>query len=205
MIRAFRDAYPMVSLAMEESLRTETLERLRGGQVDVAFLRASIAAPEGLVVHELLEEPMVAALPSGHPLALGDGGREAAMPLRALSGETFIAYARDTGPALYEAMAAACLRAGFSPRLGQEAPRITTALSLVATGFGVTLVPASMRRMALEGVTYRDLAGATEARAFLGLMARRDDPSAAVRHFVALVRRTARRGREGLPPRPAPA
>ncbi|WP_161993595.1 LysR substrate-binding domain-containing protein [Muricoccus nepalensis] len=189
-IRAFRDAYPLVSLAMEESLRTETLERLRGGQVDVAFLRASIAAPEGLAVYPLREEPMVAALPSGHALARDDGR---AVPLRALAEETFIAYARDTGPALYEAMAAACLRAGFVPRLGQEAPRITTALSLVATGFGVTLVPASMQRMALEGVTYRELEGADGPRAFLGIMARRDDPSAAVRHFVALVRRAARR------------
>lgn len=119
--------------------------------------------------------------------------QDAALPLRALAGETFIAYARQQGPALYEAMAAACLQAGFSPQLGQEAPRISTALSLVATGFGVTLVPASMRRMALEGVTYRDLAGAAQARAFLSIAARRDDSSGIVRNFVALVRRAAQR------------
>jgi len=114
------------------------------------------------------------------------------VPLRALAGDTFIPYARDQGPALYEAMAAACLGAGFSPRLGQEAPRISTALSLVATGFGVALVPASMRRMALEGVTYRDLANAVEAKAFLSLAARRDEASATVKRFVAVVRRAAR-------------
>ena len=192
-ILAFREAYPLVSLTMEENLRMETMEQLRGGQMDVAFLRASIAAPEGLVVHPLLEEPMVAALPSGHPLARSAPSQDAALPLRALAGETFIAYARQQGPALYEAMAAACLQAGFSPQLGQEAPRISTALSLVATGFGVTLVPASMRRMALEGVTYRDLAGAAQARAFLSIAARRDDSSGIVRNFVALVRRAAQR------------
>ncbi len=192
-ILAFREAYPLVLLTMEENLRMETLEQLRGGQMDVAFLRASIAAPEGLVVHPLLEEPMVAALPSGHPLARSAPSQDAALPLRALAGETFIAYARQQGPALYEAMAAACLQAGFSPQLGQEAPRISTALSLVATGFGVTLVPASMRRMALEGVTYRDLAGAAQARAFLSIAARRDDSSGIVRNFVALVRRAAQR------------
>ena len=192
-ILAFREAYPLVSLTMEENLRMETLDQLRGGQMDVAFLRASIAAPEGLVVHPLLEEPMVAALPSGHPLARSAPSQDAALPLRALAGETFIAYARQQGPALYEAMAAACLQAGFSPQLGQEAPRISTALSLVATGFGVTLVPASMRRMALEGVTYRDLAGAAQARAFLSIAARRDDSSGIVRNFVALVRRAAQR------------
>jgi DNA-binding transcriptional LysR family regulator len=189
-ILAFREAWPLVTVTMEESLRMETIERLQGGQLDIAFLRASIAAPEGLVVHPLLEEPMVAALPSGHPLA--GAGRDPALSLRALAGETFIAYARDQGPALYEAMAAACLRAGFSPRLGQEAPRISTALGLVATGFGVTLVPASMRRMALEGVSYRDLEGADGAKAFLSLAARRDDGSATVKQFVALVRRAAR-------------
>jgi DNA-binding transcriptional LysR family regulator len=192
-ILAFREAYPLVSLTMEENLRMETMEQLRGGQMDVAFLRASIAAPEGLVVHPLLEEPMVAALPSGHPLARSAPSQDAALPLRALAGETFIAYARQQGPALYEAMAAACLQAGFSPQLGQEAPRISTALSLVATGFGVTLVPASMRRMALEGVTYRDLTGAAKARAFLSIAARRDDSSGIVRNFVALVRRAAQR------------
>ena len=192
-ILAFREAYPLVSLTMEENLRMETMEQLRGGQMDVAFLRASIAAPEGLVVHPLLEEPMMAALPSGHPLARSAPSQDAALPLRALAGETFIAYARQQGPALYEAMAAACLQAGFSPQLGQEAPRISTALSLVATGFGVTLVPASMRRMALEGVTYRDLAGAAQARAFLSIAARRDDSSGIVRNFVALVRRAAQR------------
>ncbi|MCA3425028.1 MAG: LysR family transcriptional regulator [Roseomonas sp.] len=192
-ILAFREAYPLVSLTMEENLRMETLDQLRGGQMDVAFLRASIAAPEGLVVHPLLEEPMVAALPSGHALARSAPSQDAALPLRALAGETFIAYARQQGPALYEAMAAACLQAGFSPQLGQEAPRISTALSLVATGFGVTLVPASMRRMVLEGVTYRELSGAAQARAFLSIAARRDDSSGIVRNFVALVRRAAQR------------
>jgi hypothetical protein len=50
-----------------------------------------------------------------------------------------------------------------------------------------------MRRMALEGVTYRDLAGAAQAKAFLSIAARRDDSSGIVRNFLALVRRAAQR------------
>lgn len=49
-----------------------------------------------------------------------------------------------------------------------------------------------MRRMALEGVTYRDLADAAQAKAFLSIAARSDDTSGTVKHFVALVRRAAR-------------
>jgi DNA-binding transcriptional LysR family regulator len=87
---------------------------------------------------------------------------------------------------------AACLKAGFSPRLGQEAPRITSALSLVAVGLGITLVPACMQRMTMDGVTYRRLKGASQSKAVLNLASRRGEPSPVVRNFVNMVRRAAR-------------
>ncbi|WP_431272071.1 LysR substrate-binding domain-containing protein [Dankookia sp. P2] len=108
------------------------------------------------------------------------------------------------------ALLAACLRAGFSPRLGQEAPRITSALGLVAAGLGVALVPDSMRRMTMEGVAYRPLAG-TAPVAVLAIVLRRDLRSAAARNFLALARRQAglalplRRSAAAPPARPASA
>lgn len=191
-IRAFREAFPLVSLTLEECLRTELIERLRNGQMDVAFLRTPMAAPEGLVIHPLLEEPMVVALPSAHRLARSGRGDDGALALRELACEPFIAYARHHGPALWDATMAACLDAGFSPRLGQEAPRITSALGLVAAGLGIAVVPASMQRMAMDGVAYRRLEGDAMAKAVLKLGSRRGDPSAVVRHFVNLVGRAAR-------------
>lgn len=191
MIRRFREAHPLVSVGMEECLRAELIERLQTGSLDVAFIRASIAPPEGLDVHLLLEEPMVVALPSTHALVRA-GARAGAVPLGRLAAEVFIVYARQHGPALYEATVAACAEAGFTPRLGQEAPRIISALSLVASGLGVTLVPASMRSMTMDGVAFRPLRGPSQPKAFLSIAARRDGPSAAMRHFVAMVRRAAR-------------
>jgi len=108
---------------------------------------------------------------------------------RALANETFIVYARQLGPTFYEATIAACLKAGFSPRLGQEAPRITSALSLVAAGFGVSIVPASMQRMNMDGVSYCPLRDASHAKAVLTLASRRSEPSVVVRNFLSLVRR----------------
>src|SRR5216683_7265240 len=157
-IRAFREAFPLVSLTLEECLSPELLKRLRNEQMDAAFLRTPMAEPEDLVINSLLEEPMVVALPSAHALAQNDGD-DAVLSLKDLAGETFIVYARQQGPGLYDATTAACLRAGFSPRLGQEAPRITSALSLVAAGLGISAVPASMQRMIMDGVAYRRLKG----------------------------------------------
>src|SRR5207244_11534422 len=110
--------------------------------------------PVYLVVAPLLDEPWELALPSAHALAQNDGD-DAALSLKDLADEIFIVYARQHGPGLYEATTAACLKAGFSPRLGQEAPRITSALSLVAAGLRISAIPASMARMLLDGAAVR--------------------------------------------------
>ena len=129
---------------------------------------------------------MVAALPAGHR-----AGRRRDAPLdllAALAGETLILYRRPLGPGLYDAIIAACQRAGFSPQIGQEAPRMLSTLSLVAAGLGVTLVPASMRRLQAEGVVYRPLSPAAGLTAPLNLAYRRGDTAPALRLFAALAR-----------------
>jgi len=73
----------------------------------------------------------VAALPAGHSLTVATRTR---LPLAALEPEIFILYRRPLGPGLYDAIIAACQRAGYSPRIGQEAPRLLATLSLVAAG-----------------------------------------------------------------------
>ncbi|HKU94479.1 MAG TPA: LysR family transcriptional regulator [Vineibacter sp.] len=188
-IRAFRERYPLVSLTLEESGTTELIEGLRAERVDAAFIRTPVANPEGITVSPLLEEPMVVALPQGH--ALARTSKSEALALKSLATETFIVYRRPTGPGLYDAIIAACHASGFSPRVGQEAPRIVSTLNLVAAGLGVAIVPASLQRMQMDGVAYRRLKG-TAPRAPLRLALRRHDTAPPVRRFLDLVRQTAR-------------
>ena len=196
-IRAFREAHPLVSLRLEERLGEELIEMVRSEQIDAAMIRTIPADKDGLVVDALLEEPMVVALPSGHALA-NEGRGENGLRLKDLARETFILY-RPLGAGLRELTMMACRSAGFSPRLGQEAPRVASALSLVAVGLGITLVPDSLRHMYVDGVTYRRLRGAVQPQAPLDLVSRRGDPSAVVRHFVTLVRQAARAFRADEP------
>jgi DNA-binding transcriptional LysR family regulator len=187
-IRGFREAFPLVSLTLEEFLSNELIERLRNERMDVAFIRTSPVDQEGLVITPVLEEPIVVALPHGHALAQGDGG--AAVSLKRLASETFILYGPPgTG---IDVTAAACRAAGFNPRVGQYALRITSTLSLVAVGLGISIVPASMQRMTLDGVTYRRLRGARQPKFVLNLASRRGDPSAVVKHFLNLVKQAAK-------------
>jgi DNA-binding transcriptional LysR family regulator len=180
-IRAFRAAAPQVGLAFEIAGTSELIERLQAGEVDAAFIRTATARPQGVALHPLAEEPMVAALPADHPLAASG----AAIALANLAAETFVAYPRAEGAGLYDAIIAACHDAGFSPAIGHDAPHMVAALSLVAAGLGVSIVPEQLTRMRLEGVAYRPLTGEAQPRAQLNLAVRRGDGSAAMRRFVA--------------------
>jgi len=187
MVRAYRDAYPLVALSLEESGTSELVDALVQQRLDAAFVRSPIGAAPGIAVHSILEEPMVAALPAGSPLAIARARHP--LPLAALGGEIFILYRRPLGPGLYDAIIAACQRAGYSPNIGQEAPRMLATLSLVAAGLGVTLVPQSMRRLRVDGVAYRPIDRAAGLIAPLNLAYRRAESSAAAQRFLALVRR----------------
>lgn len=184
-IRAYREAHPLVALSLEESGTGELVEALQAERLEAAFVRSPIAAAAGIAIHSVLEEPMAAVLPEGHKLAAGDSP----LALAALASEIFILYRRPLGPGLYDAIIAACQRAGFSPQIGQEAPRMLATLSLVAAGLGVTLVPHSMRRLRVDGVAYRAIEEAAGLVAPLNLAYRRGESAAAARRFVALVRR----------------
>jgi DNA-binding transcriptional LysR family regulator len=64
-IRSFREAFPLVSLTLEQYVSKELINRLREEQMDVAFIRTSFADPEELIITPLLDEPMVVVCPMG--------------------------------------------------------------------------------------------------------------------------------------------
>src|SRR5258708_9581999 len=146
-IREFRTKRPDVSFVLEESSSADMVSGLRDGRLDVAFIRSGLVDPEGVTVHGLLHEDMAAAFPSRHPLA-----RRPQLTLKDLADETFILYRRPDGRGLYDVIIAACSEAGFSPHVGQEAPRIVSTLNLAAAALPVPIAPASFTRPPLAVV-----------------------------------------------------
>ena len=188
-IRSFREAFPRVSLILAEGLSHEIVAQFNSDQMDVAFVRARQIHADGVVVTRLQEEPLVVALPSRHPMATND--RSQAVPLKRLASDPFIMIG-PPGTGLHDETVAACHAAGFVPRLGQPAPRITSTLGLVAAGLGIALVPSTMQSVRMTGVIYRRLQGVTP-KAFLGLAWRKHDPSPVLKQFIDVVRTIAKR------------
>lgn len=196
-IREFRQAFPLVAVTLADGFPNDLVQRTRSGQFDVAFIRTSVAKPDGVAIEALLEEALGVALPSGHGLARSKNRSDTALPLKALAGETFIVNGRAHGALTMQsnALLAACEAAGFTPRIGHVVANNLSRLNLVAAGLGIAFISESMQRMNIEGVVFRRLKGVAHLKVPLNLASRRGDTSAVVRQFLKLARRTAKGSR----------
>ena len=181
-IRDYRERYPDVVLTPVQSVTAELVQALHEARVDVAFLRAPFD-DAGLGSELIVEEPLVAVVPAIHALA---AQREVA--LARLAREPFLMFPRTTSPGFYDSIISACQQAGFSPRLGQEAPDIPSLVHLVGAGFGVSVVPMSITQIRAEGVNYLPISG-ERPMAWTRLGYRRHDASEAVKNFISTARR----------------
>jgi DNA-binding transcriptional LysR family regulator len=185
-IQAYRARYPGVVLSPEQSNTPRLATGLRSNEVDVAFVRPPVGNMDELAVEPLVEEPMVIVLPASHPRA-GDS----AIPIAALADEAFILLPRAIGVILHDAVIDLCRAAGFNPKLGQEAPQILAIVHMVAAGFGVSIVPQSVKQTGAAGVAFVPIEG-EGIMAPIWLAYRRRDHSTAVRNFVAMARQIAK-------------
>jgi DNA-binding transcriptional LysR family regulator len=177
-VERFRASRPGVAIELRERSMVDQLRAVSAGVIDVGLVRPPIDDDGELRAQTVLRERTVAALPAGHALA-----RLARVPLARLAAEPLVLFPRDQAPGFHDLLIAALGSTGAGPRVVQYAPEMLTIIGLVAAGTGVSLVPASVSRLALDGVTYRPVSGAP--RSELVAITRARDESALVRAFVA--------------------
>jgi len=180
-LQKFRELYPEVELTLEEHRTEPLMERLRHRQLDVAFVRLPIGRDSDMEFKLVSTEPMVVALPKSHHLA----NREI-LELTQLRDEPFVLYPRPTRMGLTDQVITACEREGFSPRVVQNVPQISSTINLVAASLGITIVPACMSTSRVDQVRYIPIRGA-ELLASLGVAWREDAATTALRNLLALV------------------
>ena len=179
LLRAFRTRFPSIEISLRELPPADQIDGLKAGSLDVGFVRTSLDDPT-LSAELVRREPLMVVLPDDHPL-----GRQRSIPLKALAREPFVMFPRARGPAFFDQLMALCGRAGFTPRIVQEAAQLDI-VSLVAAGFGVTLMPSSMRNFRRPGVAFRPIVGAPQVE--LLIVWRQQNLSRALHNFVDLVR-----------------
>lgn len=180
-LRTYRQRFPDVELDIREMTSSPQLTALRDGAIDIGLLREPPDDELEFGFRTVLRESFVAVLPAGHPLA-----SRRTVPVAELADEPFVLLPRAVGPQLHDRIVALCGDAGFTPRITQRAVEWQTMCALVQAGLGVTLAPASIRRIRLDGVAYRGITPA-DARTRVAVAWRRDDRSPLVAHLLSVV------------------
>jgi DNA-binding transcriptional LysR family regulator len=191
LLKAYKAARPGVELALREMLSPDQATALAAGELDFGLLLPPVAGTD--LEHVVVQrERFLAALPSRHRLARESRRKAGRLAVRELAGDAFVMVPRAIAPGLYDIFAALTARAGFAPRIAQEAIQMQTVVSLVSSGLGVALVPASVANLGRRGVVYREIADA-HPRLDLWLAWRRGAiASVAAREFIQHARRVAR-------------
>ncbi|MER6984629.1 LysR family substrate-binding domain-containing protein, partial [Streptomyces carpinensis] len=183
LLRTFRQRFPGVHLDIREMTTAPQIAALHDKTIDIGLLREPPADEAELGFRTVLSEPFVAVLPTTHPLAV-----QRTVRLAQLSDSPFVLLPRTVGPQLYDQIAGLCTEAGFTPRIAQHAVEWQTVCALVETGLGVSLAPASIRRIRLKGVAFRRIES-SKARTRVAVGWRKDDESPLVANLLATVGR----------------
>lgn len=174
---------PSITIEVAQASSESQALEVHEGRADIGLARAPILRRYEGVRHVVLcEEPLVALVPAGHALA----GRER-IALNELRDERFVALPHRERGGLSHRVAELCAAAGFQPAAAAVRSRKWAQLALVQGGLGVAVVPASMGRLAPEGVCVLALEDAACTTEVLALW-RPDAPARVLRFAEALVR-----------------
>jgi DNA-binding transcriptional LysR family regulator len=154
LIGAFRRKFPDVLLRLHELSNENQIRGVLDGTLDVGIVREP-ATTTRIRFQSTFRDVQVVALPASHRLAT-----QKQVKLRDLRDDPFIMTPRDNGFALYERIIGACVKAGFSPKIAQEAVMMMTGLGLVAAEVGVAIVPSLAVALHLPTVVFRPLSPA---------------------------------------------
>jgi DNA-binding transcriptional LysR family regulator len=186
LLKEYKAGQPGVRLSLREMLSPDQAAALHAGELDFGLLLPPVAGAARLDHLVVQRDRFVIALPARHRLARGRGG----LRLRELAGEPFVMIPRQIAPRLYDIVAQLAAQAGMSLNVAQEAIQMQTVVSLVSSGLGAAVVPASVANLGRHGVVYRALAE-RHPQLDLWLAWRRGLLAGPAAEFVALARRLA--------------
>jgi DNA-binding transcriptional LysR family regulator len=186
-IAAFTRAHPEVELSLAEGTSQLLIPRLRAGELDVAIATDPVEHDlDELAVFDIVQDPMLVALPLDHPLA-----HKPKLRLRDLRDAAWI----EGGPAdCRRPLFRACAAAGFEPSIRFGAEQWLGKQGLVAAGVGVTLIPGLALASVRDDIALRSLGPDAPTRRVVALVPEGYRAPAA-EPFVALVRAEADRHR----------
>jgi DNA-binding transcriptional LysR family regulator len=192
LVRRFRDSNPDVVFSLCNVLTTDQIRMLAAGSLDIGFLRLPIGEHPELEVFEVHREPFVVVTPSSHKLA-----KRKKVALHELSGQNFVMYERSFAPGFHDLIFGMLRDAGVVPNVCQTAGQMPTLISLVDSGMGISILPASAVKNSVASVVACEIAG-TIPRSKIAIAINKGNRAAIVGSFRSLALDELGRGRRSV-------
>ncbi len=151
-LRIIREEAPGVEIMLSSQSSPELAVALMRGKLDVAFLRPEPQST-GLSFKFLAKEPLIAVLPADHRLT----SRKKIRP-QDLAREIYVSSARIS-PVLNSVIQGYARKVGITLKAEYEGDNLPSAMSLVVSTGGVTLIPLYAQNMLTPNVVARALEG----------------------------------------------
>ncbi|MGB3409360.1 MAG: hydrogen peroxide-inducible genes activator [Jannaschia sp.] len=126
--------YPALKFYVREGLAADLMARLRDGALDLLFFPLPVEE-SALQSTPLFHEPLLVVMPSDHALAA-----QAVVARADLRGETVMTL--ETGHRLHDTVAELAAETGAHLSLDYEGTSLDTLRQMVATGLGLSVLPA---------------------------------------------------------------
>lgn len=195
-IRRFREDHPHIDIGLSDLNSRQQFDALITGRIDVGFGRLS-ASEDGISSETIALEYFSAAIPATNPLA-----QRETLGLEEAVTQPHIIYPVTYRPSFADEVLQVFRSRNLHPTIAGEAKSLHAAMSMVAAGLGIALVPRSIQALQLAGVKYVDISDSdVHSHIIMSFRSRDSSPELkALRRLVVSVLESAPRHTFGVVP-----
>ncbi|MEL6362450.1 MAG: LysR family transcriptional regulator [Pseudomonadota bacterium] len=176
-IKSYRASHPDVNLSLIPMNNAQLHRALVSRELDIAFARPALTDSE-FVTRRLIEEPLIAAVPDHYTLAKGEK-----LDLSSISKPSLVLYPEYPRPSYADFVLECCKKLGVDTSNRIWTMDLQTALSLVAIGEGICIVPESVGTSQRNGLRYHHIEPALGFTA-LSVNFRLDEQGLHIQNFI---------------------
>ena len=150
-LAAFQASFPTIPVQLFDMTCGEQLRALNDARIDFAFVGTpEVQEQRGIRSRPIAAYKTVVAVPKKSPLA-----RRSTVKLKDLKPLFFVGISEQGRPGYRKWLIENCAKAGYRPKVLQEATLDRPVLQAVASGLGVALLPEPVKRVPHQNVVFR--------------------------------------------------
>jgi DNA-binding transcriptional LysR family regulator len=176
-IGSFRGLYPSVTFQVRRTETMPTMKDIAAGQTDVGLVRSPERFPVGLTGFRIVEDEFCVVLPAGHRLAA-----QKQITAASLNDENFVATPMEMEISFWNNFVGSTTR-----RVVARANDVISVLTLVASGIGISVLPAHVSNVRLPGIVFREMSG-VRRKAGYSTVYRSDETAPLIKLFIKHLR-----------------